>query len=287
MCKWQAIRGFAAFLCLLFVFYGVIEPPWPHLAIFAIILLGSRSQGVLAIILLLTGMLLAALHLRGLSMFMQLHDTIKGTELPIRSSTSMHSIHAGMLLVASENIHGSIFSQSIVLVYQHNRSGSRGVILNQQMAMDPEHENGCVTSGLHSDCRITGATTFDKMPMHFFGGPVGLPGEGARQEILALHGFGSIPGSKEIHFKCPDARKVYYGGKLGDVLEEANQVKDESPLMIFHGISTWGPGQLEGEIKSGAWGYRIASCNDIFVSLSKEQSEEVWSPNYRRVKWLV
>ena len=92
------------------------------------------------------------------------------------------------------------------------------------MAMDPEHENGCVTSGLHSDCRITGATTFDKMPMHFFGGPVGLPGEGARQEILALHGFGSIPGSKEIHFKCPDARKVYFGGKLGDVLEEANQV---------------------------------------------------------------
>jgi putative transcriptional regulator len=264
----------------------VIEPPWPHLAIFAIILLGSRSQGVLAIILLLTGMLLAALHLRGLSMFMQLHDTIKGTELPIRS-TPMHGIHAGLILVASENIHGSIFSQSIVLIYQHNSSGSRGVILNQQMTADPDHENGCVTSSLNSDCGTTVPNTFDKMPMHFFGGPVGLPGEGARQEILALHGFGSISGSKEIHFKCPDTKRIYYGGKLADVLEEANQATEESPVMIFHGISTWGPGQLEGEIISGAWGYRVASCNDIFVSLSKEQSEEVWSSNYRRVKWLV
>ena len=282
VCQWHALRGLAAFVCLLFLVYGFVEPPWPHLALFAIILLGTRSQGIFAGVLLMVGIFLAALHLRGLKMFMQLHES-KGMSISFMKPMPIGDLGPGTVLVASEKIKGSIFSQSIVLVYQYNASGSTGVILNQRMQSHSRHN--CESTMV--DCNTGHDDVHDEYPRHFFGGPVGLPGEGATQEITVLHGLTTVRDSREIQLASMD-QKLYYGGKIGDVLEEANKTTYEQesvPVLIFHGISTWSSGQLEREISAGAWGYKKATYEDI-LDFTHSNNDKMWKTLCGEVKWL-
>ena len=44
-----------------------------------------------------------------------------------------------------------------------------------------------------------------------------------------------------------------------------------SPVFVFHGIATWGEGQLEGEIRAKAWAYGDAEYNDLIHAVPAEQ----------------
>jgi putative AlgH/UPF0301 family transcriptional regulator len=64
---------------------------------------------------------------------------------------------------------------------------------------------------------------------------------------------------------------LYSGGSLEEALRLAGALKltgqlaGQHPVIhMYHGICTWAGGQLEGEVRQGAWGYiPVASAQDV------------------------
>jgi putative transcriptional regulator len=58
-------------------------------------------------------------------------------------------------------------------------------------------------------------------------------------------------------------------------------------VRIFRGYAGWGPGQLEGEIESGAWLVLDAEPDDVFAA----EPDELWRSVLRRqggrLAWLA
>lgn len=70
-----------------------------------------------------------------------------------------------------------------------------------------------------------------------------------------------------------DAKKIQISEDEGSLSESASSSSGTriaagedacGRVLVFHGVSTWVPGQIEGEIRSGLWGYiRRATFDDI------------------------
>lgn len=213
------------------------------------------------------------------------------------------------------------------------------------------------------DASVSGSSSTsasDVAVQHRLGGPVGMPGEGARQELAVVHSVGGIDGATTVILGDEVTPSVYIGGRLTDVLEigkkmcndagdreemkkkyshehsrrggsvggfgsvvgnsfkrssihsrfpTPNELKqannnnnnnnnnneeedgrwvscsDDPSVLVFHGISTWAEGQLEGEIRSGAWAYGDASFEDIM----EDNPSDLWRSLMRsdRVGLLV
>lgn len=58
---------------------------------------------------------------------------------------------------------------------------------------------------------------------------------------------------------------------------------EEWPLVVFHGACIWDGGQLEGEIRSGAWGITVASSEDV-----QEAPLQLWLKliSSKRLVWM-
>lgn len=423
----QILRGLGGVACISLLAFGLAGPPWPHLALLALVLLGSRSHGMLAVALLASGTILAALHAKGLRLVMRFDDFGSPFGLAVvQHGAPVPGLGPGTLLVANSDLNHSIFRRSVVLIYQHNDhgGGAKGVILTQPMSSSSSSSSGSVAgaggSGSVTTARgsilrpiykknpgiymqidnenIEGAdleqgeknkikneaedllskttdsgasvsgppsstSTSDIAVQHRLGGPVGMPGEGARQELAVVHSVGGIEGATAVILGDENSPPVYIGGRLTDVLEIGKEMCDDAvdrevmkknykhensrrsgsggngfgsavahrfkrsgirskfptpneleqentniinhnnnnnnqeddgrwvscgddpSVLVFHGISTWAEGQLEGEIRSGAWAYGDASFEDIM----KDNPSDLWQSLMRsdRVGLLV
>ena len=151
-----------------------------------------------------------------------------------------------------------------------------------------------------------------------------MPGEGVRQEIAVLHSVGGIDGATPVLLGDGNTPQVYIGGRLADVLEIGKEICNDAlktksilhrirggkkenmdngggstgsgstgkirlcdgpAVLVFHGISTWAEGQLEGEIRAGAWAYGDATAEDILAAAPND----LWQSLMRsdRVNLLV
>jgi putative transcriptional regulator len=138
---------------------------------------------------------------------------------------------AGSLLVASERLEDDAFRETVVLLVHHAEEGSVGVAIN----------------------RPTWVTTRDVFPrldyLHSYRGDVFHGGPLAQATVLVMT-RGLPPGD--------DARPliddVYMHSNL-DAIEDTfdRRRHDPSALRFFAGHASWGPGQLEEELASGAW----------------------------------
>jgi putative AlgH/UPF0301 family transcriptional regulator len=61
----------------------------------------------------------------------------------------------------------------------------------------------------------------------------------------------------------------------------------ENLVLIFHGISTWAEGQLEGEIRAGAWAFTSATNDDVISAAITP--DQVWGSmlGSDRLTWLM
>ena len=371
---WNFSRYIAGIVCISLLAFGLAGPPWPHLALLALLLLGTRSHSMLAFALLAAGSVLAALHARGLRLTMHLDDGGRFGVSVVRYGAPIAGLGPGTLLRASDELENSIFRRSVVLIYEHNQFGARGVILNQPLSGPPpdttrggpvegetEGEVNTTTGGaaphgpLINNRKNKGALkgggnggsdepqgdrsgsggsggdlsfSHSAVVLHRLGGPVGMPGEGARQIMAVLHSVEGIGGAPVLKKKGGGKSPVVYqGGRLNDILEgskesllsslslsllngnavgggdhkgaiglrEESRKKsgnsygkerdsrkgqkkgcsdvgdDVSPVFVFHGIATWGEGQLEGEIRAKAWAYGDAEYNDLIHAVPAEQ----------------
>jgi putative transcriptional regulator len=145
---------------------------------------------------------------------------------------------AGSFLVAQSSLTDPNFAQTVVLILAHSDEGAFGLVVNRPS----------VKPGL-------------PFPV-FHGGPCPAPG------LFMLHGHADwIEDNAELGEDGPK-REVAPGIFLGDAscLKRAHKVSEGETLNFraFQGYASWGPGQLEGELKHGAWLTTPAESDMLF-----------------------
>jgi len=147
-----------------------------------------------------------------------------------------------ILLVATPELAGSIFEQSVILVAPHNSGAAMGVILNQPMPGDSAQ----IYPG--------DALLRDAGKIHF-GGPV--------DPTVLLFLFRSNEAPEEAVHLFED---VYFSASRELLAQQLQRPREESGLQLFMGYSGWTIGQLQAEILHGSWSTVKATSRHVFDS---------------------
>jgi len=156
-------------------------------------------------------------------------------------------IKPGNLLLSEPFNPEPAFKRSVVLISQHNKSGSIGFILNK-----PTH--------LFIHEALEDFPEFKSLV--FWGGSVNY------ESVFYIHTIGNkLPGSVEI------INGVFWGGdyKTLKLLIDNGEV-GEKQIRFVAGYSAWEPHKLHQEIKMENWWVTEADRNKVF----DENPDEVW-----------
>jgi putative transcriptional regulator len=153
---------------------------------------------------------------------------------------------AGSFLIARPVLKDPNFAETVILVLNHDEDGALGLVVNRPM---DEKD----------------------LPFPVFGGgPCSAPG------LFMLHGHAEWVTNLAEPSPAPTKKEIAPGIFVGDesCAERANTESAEEGLRIriFRGYAGWGPGQLENELASGAWGLVPASGEVLFAT----PAEELW-----------
>ena len=141
----------------------------------------------------------------------------------------------GVLLIAEPSIIGDVsFNRSVVLLAEHNESGSIGFILNKPL----KYRLNDFLPEVNSSLRV------------FNGGPV------EQDNLYFIHTVPElIPDSIEI------SNGIYWGGDFNTILDMLNNNElKEDQIQFFLGYSGWAFDQLESELKENSW---VVTKNDL------------------------
>ena len=141
---------------------------------------------------------------------------------------------AGKFLVASANLDGTFFEDTIIYVGKHEIFGAYGFVINKQASSD--------------DFEIA-KEYFPAIDKLFIGGPV-FSAKEERQKITAvlttspehIHNFSITPISQ-----LKDQNPVLFSK-----LRSSNNTSS-APIIAFYGYSGWSPWQLNIELLLGNW----------------------------------
>ncbi len=161
----------------------------------------------------------------------------------------------GTLLVSTPNMENGIFFRSVILLCEHSRNGSFGLVINKDLDFElPEEilsmgqlQNPCV--GLRA------------------GGPV------QTNQMMLLHSSQNMP-SQTLEI-CDG---VHLGGDL-PFLQEAVKDKKGPEILLCFGYTGWGGGQLEREFLDGNWFLFPGNAKVIF----KMPLEKMWQELLREM----
>jgi putative transcriptional regulator len=143
----------------------------------------------------------------------------------------------GHLLVASPKLADPNFARCVILIIQHGEEGAFGLVLNRATRSPLAEIWSELFGGV---CAVEG-------PL-YIGGPVDGP-------PLAVHGDAD----------CSE-REVLSGVHLASQPSTIEQLvtQPQSPVRVFLGYSGWGEGQLESELREGAWLTAPAAPEHVF-----------------------
>jgi len=145
-------------------------------------------------------------------------------------------------LIATPNLSDTIFKESIILICDHSKKGSMGLILNKPMIED---ENQALLIN----------TIFDSNNMNnkiYFGGPVDI------NTCFILH---------DSKYFTKDTLKVSNEISLTSnekIIDDLKKEHGPSSYRLNIGYAGWSAGQLEKEIKNGDWLLMPADADIIF-----------------------
>ncbi|MBA2479647.1 MAG: YqgE/AlgH family protein [Planctomycetes bacterium] len=135
----------------------------------------------------------------------------------------------GILLVASPQLTDANFLHAVIYLVDHGEKGSLGFIVNRPLDVHLREIWTEVPAGLAS------------MRAAAEGGPV------ERNKGLLLHGILDLPGAQ------PMGAGIAVGGDVDALGQRFQNGCDDSGPRLFLGHSGWMPGQLEDELREGAW----------------------------------
>lgn len=149
----------------------------------------------------------------------------------------------GHLLVADPGLLDPNFARAVLLMFEHDRGGAAGVILNRPTV---------ATVSDISEQVFSEPFAWDK-PLNL-GGPVSGP-------LMVIHDAPALADQEVMDgvYTTIDASKV-------QVLIR----RRAEPSLIVANYAGWGPGQLDAEIKEGSWLLTPASTDLVFGTTDED-----------------
>lgn len=155
----------------------------------------------------------------------------------------------GTFLVASPALADPNFQRSVVVLLEHDPGGSLGLIINRPLPMPLRELWAEVPDGL-AGCILAAE-----------GGPV------ERGKGILLHGDPALAGAQAV------GHGLAIGGDLPALARRWASGGDLRGPRLFLGHSGWGAGQLEQELREGAW---LVRAGDPAAVLASPGDPELW-----------
>lgn len=154
----------------------------------------------------------------------------------------------GTLLIATPDMDSGVYFRSVVLICEHNPSGSFGLIINKTLDIELPEEiiNIKELANPHVSLRA--------------GGPI------QPNQMMLLHSSEQIP--EQTLKICPG---VFLGGDL-QFLQDSISDSDGPYIRLCFGYAGWGSGQLEREFLNGNWFLYPGSSQFVF----EIPPEKIW-----------
>lgn len=165
------------------------------------------------------------------------------------------NIERGTLLVASPDLDQGVFSRSVILLCEHTKEATFGVILNKLLDVELSEE-----FGFFFDKSGLGNVKFR------MGGPL------QANQMIMLHSESSCENASEI---CPE---VFLGGDV-DFFQNVDNEQVSSILNVYFGFVSWKSGQLEQEFFDGLWFIAKARKKHVFF----DSNENLWKVTLREM----
>lgn len=153
----------------------------------------------------------------------------------------------GIILISEPSLQDYYFRQSVVLLAEHSKEGTFGVIINKPTEMRlPE---------IFEDMQ-----DFDFQV--YLGGPV------KTDSVFFIHTLENIRGSLQI---MPG---LYWGGDIQTVKSYIRKgLAGEEHIRFFVGYAGWNPKQLDREIKENSWVLSHTTAREVI----NDHPESLWS----------
>lgn len=139
----------------------------------------------------------------------------------------------GQFLMAMPGLADPNFFQTVTCLSEHNPKGAMGVVINR---VHPDVN----AKMIFDELKIPMSIDAEQVPI-YIGGPVHM------NELFILHG---APFTWEGSMMITGALAL---SNSRDILESIAGRRGPDKYIITLGCAGWGPGQLEGEIRSNAW----------------------------------
>jgi putative transcriptional regulator len=156
---------------------------------------------------------------------------------------------SGTMLIASRDLRDPNFSQSVILLFEHNEGGSMGVVINRPTRISA-HEALPQIEGLD---RYEGKV--------YFGGPVDVG-----TMVLLFRASEAPQGATRVLGDVYVARGAAVLAKL------VEQGLDGVALRLYAGYAGWHAGQLDMEIARGGWHVLPGKADLVF----DQKPADIW-----------
>jgi putative transcriptional regulator len=150
----------------------------------------------------------------------------------------------GRILISEPFLKDFYFKRSIVLLAEHNKDGSFGLVLNKTTSLK-------LSDIIANNDEIIIPPEFNNKI--FLGGPV------KTDSLFFIHTKGDMISNS---LKIMDG--IYWGGAIEDIISLVEQkILKPKDIRFFAGYSGWEPNQLERELKEHSW--VVAKTNATFL----------------------
>jgi putative transcriptional regulator len=150
---------------------------------------------------------------------------MQSSEMFFNFSQSDRSLKRGDILISEPFLHDPNFERSVILICEHNESGTFGLIVNKPTTL---------TLGDVLESKLNGEERL------YLGGPV------EQNSLHILHDYAQLEGA------IPIGEGIYWGGDFEHFCT-MHLIKQSENCRFIAGYSGWGFEQLKDEFKADTW----------------------------------
>src|SRR5262245_49364259 len=169
-------------------------------------------------------------------------------------------LRPGVFLYAVPEMGDPNFAQTVVLLVSHDKAGAMGFVVNRPTRVPLRELLKTVPEAETSDLRF------------HWGGPV---------QPEAVHALVRSSWPSEKARRVVD--DVQVTGDIATVREALARPDASTKLKLFTGYTGWGSGQLEAEVRAGAWVLEPADARSVFAP----EGLDIWERVYAILERLV
>jgi putative transcriptional regulator len=162
---------------------------------------------------------------------------------------------SGRFLIATQNITGSGFRKSVVLLCAHSEEGAMGIIVNHIL-------DNVDSTELFSQLNLDTGILQEPHPL-YYGGPVEV------NRGFVIYPKGDEPCDSELL----SVGDIAVSSSI-DILKRIAEGQGPEKYIIALGYAGWSPGQLEEEIQSNSW-ISVPSSSDIIFDYHNQEKWEL------------